>query len=126
VPGVRGDLWLCADRGGLLHSTDSGATFAKLGGVNEALVIGFGKAAPGKSYPAAYLVGTVDQVDGVFRSDDAGMSFVRINDDQHQYAWIGQCVIGDPRVYGRVYVATNGRGIVYGDPKGAPGEEASK
>jgi len=46
-----------------------------------------------------------------------GGSRTRINDDQHQYAWIGQAVSGDPRVYGRVYLATNGRGILYADPK---------
>jgi hypothetical protein len=81
------------------------------------LAVGFGKAAPGKSYPAVYLVGTVNGVDGVFRSVDSGQSWTRINDDQHQYAWIGQAVSGDPRVYGRVYLATNGRGILYADPK---------
>ncbi len=58
-----------------------------------------------------YLAGRVGGVHGVFRSDGAGVSWVRINDDRHRYGWIGQAVIGDPRVYGRVYVATNGRGI---------------
>ena len=47
-----------------------------------------------------------------------GAAWTRINDDQHQWGWIGQVVIGDPRVYGRVYVGTNGRGILYGEPAG--------
>jgi hypothetical protein len=40
---------------------------------------------------------------------------VRINDDQHQFGLIGQ-ITGDPKLYGRVYVGTLGRGILYGDP----------
>jgi xyloglucan-specific exo-beta-1,4-glucanase len=59
-------------------------------------------------------------VQGVFRSADEGASWIRINDDQHQYGWIGQTVAGDPRVFGRVYLGTNGRGILRGDPVRGP------
>jgi hypothetical protein len=53
---------------------------------------------------------------GIFRSDSAGRRWVRVNDGEHQYAWTGAAITGDPRVYGRVYVSTNGRGIAYGEP----------
>jgi hypothetical protein len=43
---------------------------------------------------------------------------VRINDDQHQFASTNSAITGDPRIYGRVYVGTNGYGIVYGDIAG--------
>jgi hypothetical protein len=41
---------------------------------------------------------------------------LRANDDAHEYGG-SHMLIGDPRIYGRVYVAVGGRGIVYGDPK---------
>jgi hypothetical protein len=62
------------------------------------------------------MSGTVEGVTGFYRSDDAGGSFVRINDDDHQYGG-ATVIIGDPRVYGRVYLAPGDRGIVYGEPK---------
>ena len=115
TPGAEGDLWLAFRANGLYHSTDAGATFTKLDIVSEAYSLGFGKAAPGKNYPALYLAGKVDPFQALFRSDDAGQTWVRINDDQHQYGWINH-VTGDPRIYGRVYFGTGGRGVVYGDP----------
>ena len=42
-------------------------------------------------------------------------SWVRISDAQHQFASTNQGISGDPRIFGRVYVATNGLGIVTGD-----------
>jgi photosystem II stability/assembly factor-like uncharacterized protein len=115
VFGHEGDLWAVAGKSGLYHSADAGATFTHLPDIGETQSIGFGKAAPGKSYPAVYFTGEIGSTTGVFRSDDAGATWTRINDDQHQYGWMGQAITGDPRIFGRVYLASNGRGILYGD-----------
>ncbi|TKT03842.1 cellulose binding domain-containing protein [Streptomyces lasalocidi] len=119
LPGTKGDVWLAGGASdgayGLWHSTDSGATFTKLSGVEQADTIGFGKAAAGASYQTLYTSAKIGGVRGIFRSTDKGASWTRINDDAHQWGWTGGAITGDPRVYGRVYVATNGRGIVYGD-----------
>jgi xyloglucan-specific exo-beta-1,4-glucanase len=71
--------------------------------------------APGKSYPAAYLWGRVGGTDGIFLSDDAGKTWRRINGDRHQFGGIND-LTGDPRVHGRVYLGTSGRGVVVGEP----------
>ncbi len=115
VFGREGEVWVTTKKG-LARSSDSGKTFDEIEGLEEAHGVGFGKAAPGKDFPAIYLSGKISGQTGFFRSDDAGASFVRINDDQHQYGG-ATVVTGDPRVYGRVYIAAHGRGIVYGEPK---------
>ena len=114
TPGREGGLWLAAFDG-LYHSTDAGKTFARLGGVQEIHAFGFGKAAPGAEFPALYLIGVVEGTRGIFRSDNAAGNWVRINDDQHQWGLVLH-ITGDPKQYGRVYVGTHGRGVVYGDP----------
>ncbi|MEU9452367.1 1,4-beta-glucanase [Streptomyces sp. NPDC048277] len=116
APGRSGDLWLSVKWNGLYRSVDGGASFTKVGNCWAAYTLGFGKAAPGADYPAVYLVGSTEAITAVYRSDDEAATWVRINDDRHQWGWIGQAVTGDPRVYGRVYLATNGRGIQYGEP----------
>jgi xyloglucan-specific exo-beta-1,4-glucanase len=115
VPGREGHIWLATLEFGLYRSVNSGATFTKLTNVDEADNIGFGKAATGQNYMAIYSSAKVGGVRGIYRSDNEGATWVRVNDDQHQYGWTGKAITGDPRVYGRVYVATNGRGIIYGD-----------
>ncbi|MEU3470709.1 RICIN domain-containing protein [Streptomyces sp. NPDC006687] len=118
VPGVAGDLWIAGGAKGLLHSTDGGRTFTTLTTVRSASALGFGKAASGTSYQALYLIGTVKDVTGVFRSTDQGATWLRVNDDAHQWGGIGSVgvITGDPDTYGRVYIGTNGRGLQYGDP----------
>jgi hypothetical protein len=114
TPGMTGELWIAAFNG-LFRSMDSGKKFLAYPAVQEIHAFGFGREAPGSSYPALYLVGTVSGVRGIFRSDDSGSSWVRINDDRHQWGLLLH-ITGDPKKYGRVYVGTHGRGAMYGDP----------
>ena len=123
-PNAEGDLWL-VDGNAVYHSTDSGATwqelstFASIWGSNPwpdvqgATAVALGKSAPGASYSAAiYVVGVVDAVWGVYLSDDGGMTWTRFNDDAHQSGGIG-VIAADQNLYGRIYVAGNGRGVLY-------------
>jgi BNR/Asp-box repeat len=114
TPGIEGDVWLIT-RSGLRHSTNGGVAFSAVTSASAVVALGFGMAPPGGTYPALYLIGTVGQAMGVFRSDDAGATWTRLDDAQHTFP-TGDVIAGDPRLYGRVYVGTNGRGIFYGDP----------
>lgn len=114
TPGREGELWVAAFHG--LYRAGSGQHFKRLPGVSQIHAFGFGRAAPGAADPAVYLVGTVSGQYGVFRSTDGAASWRRINDDAHQWGLILQ-ISGDPKLFGRVYVGTHGRGVQYGDPK---------
>jgi xyloglucan-specific exo-beta-1,4-glucanase len=120
TPGREGDIWLAGGSTntvyGIWHSLDGGNSFSKVSGVQAASTIGFGMPAPSHKYPALYSSAEVSDTWGIYRSDDAGFTWTRINDDRHQYALTNSTITGDPRVYGRVYFGTNGRGIIYGDP----------
>ena len=114
--GHEGDVWLVpGNNAALYHSTESGANFAALGTVQAAYAVGFGKAAEGSAFPSVFLLGAVGGVTGIFRSDDQGATWTLITDDQHQFGVAGY-VAGDENVFGRVYVGSNGRGVIYGDP----------
>lgn len=115
APGRSGDLWLSVKWNGLCRSVDGGVSFSKVASCWASYTLGFGRAAPGADYPAIYQVGSTETITAVYRSDDEAKTWVRINDDQHQWGWTGQAIVGDPRVHGRVYLATNGRGIQYGE-----------
>jgi hypothetical protein len=126
-PNAEGDLWV-ADGLGLYHSLDSGASWTKLtnftpiwNGRNDwdgpeqagATIVALGKPKAGAPYSAAvYVVGMINGVWGVYRSDDAGATWVRHNDDAHQYAGMG-VMTADQNVYGRIYSGGNCRGVQY-------------
>lgn len=78
--------------------------------------IGLGKAKEGSRYKTLFTSGTIDGVYGFYRSHDLGENWIRINDDHTQFGDI-RSISGDPRIFGRVYVATGTRGVVYGDEK---------
>ncbi|MBW8882282.1 MAG: hypothetical protein JF615_12920 [Asticcacaulis sp.] len=114
VPGRMRDLWL-AGPFGLLHAADPTKPLVAIQTVEEAWYVGFGKAAPGQTYPAVFLSGKVKGQTGIWRSDDEGHSWVRINDDAHRFG-DGGTLTGDPTEYGTVYVARAAGGIVVGRP----------
>ena len=117
VPGFEGHLWITTGKE-LFRSTDSGKSFEQMSNVDAGFGLGVGKAAPGRDYPALYLSGQVAAAKGFFRSDDIGHSWVRLNDDAHQFGYVN-VVEGDPRSFGRVYLGTSGRGVIYGIPSTA-------
>lgn len=59
-----------------------------------------------------YVVGVVNGVWFVYRSDDAGATWTRFNDDAHQFGGFG-VMAADQNVYGRIYVSGTGRGLLY-------------
>jgi hypothetical protein len=114
VPGIEGELWLPTAQG-LMRSTNGGDSFKAVGGVDEAGLVGFGKAAPGQTHPAVFVWGKVGGVEGLFRSDDVGRTWLKLNDARWGFAEL-RALTGDPDRFGRVYLGVHGRGILYGDP----------
>ncbi|HJV68012.1 hypothetical protein [Ideonella sp.] len=113
TPGAEGDLWLAAHDG--LYRGPAGRRLQRMPSVERLLAFGFGRAQHDGGYPTLYIAGTVNGQPGIHRSTDSAASWVRINDDGHQWGLVLQ-VAGDPKTFGRVYVGTHGRGILYGDP----------
>ncbi len=117
VPGQPGDLWLIS-QGRLFHSLDGGSNFQAVPNDLWIARLSFGKAAKGHHYPALYAIGSRGELLAIWRSDDRGRTWIRVNDSKHEYGRRFRCISGDMRIYGRVYVGTDGRGIVYGDTTG--------
>jgi len=119
VPGQAGHVWLAggAEDGtyGMWRSTNGGVSWTQVTGFDAADTVGFGKAAPGQTYPAIYASASRSGQRGIWRSVDQGATWTRINDDGHQWGWTGSAITGDPNTFGRVYVSTNGRGVIVGE-----------
>lgn len=115
VFGKRGHLWL-PSKAGLFRSSDSAKSWTKLAGVTEARTISFGRALHPGGYPTLYIVGTISATSGVFRSTDEGKHWTQINDAETGFGTMNW-ICGDPKLFGRVYLGTNGRGVLFADPK---------
>lgn len=116
TPGKAGEIWFLV-AGRLYRSTDAAQSFTAATSPDMSVAFfGLGKAAPGAGSPAIYVIAEKGGLKAVWRSIDGGASWARINDDQHQWGLRFRMLSGDPRIFGRVYIATDGRGILYGDP----------
>jgi photosystem II stability/assembly factor-like uncharacterized protein len=118
VRGYVGHLFLSTgtSTNGLWRSTDRGTTWTRVtsSAVTRALSVAIGAAASTSSYPSIFVSGTVNGTTGFFRSDDNAATWVEISDAAHQYGLIN-VIQADPRIWGRIYIGTNGRGIIVGD-----------
>ncbi|MCK9399452.1 MAG: hypothetical protein M0Q51_05590 [Bacteroidales bacterium] len=121
VPDNEGQVLIAVKGQGLYITKNYGLIFEKIETVTYCEAVGTGKGPNGSNYPSIFIYGKTAKNDVLapYRSDDAGKSWVRINDDDHQFGSLanGQFIMGDMNVFGRVYRSTAGRGIVFGDKK---------
>ena len=105
---VNQSFWECIDDG-----MDTNCN--RVANVKEAFSFGFGKAAPGMTYPTIFIYGWVDNILGIWRSDDHCVTWTNISDGFPLGSFDQVKVIeGDNNTYGKVYVGFAGSGYVYG------------
>lgn len=66
---------------------------------------------------AIYVAARIDGSYGFYRTVDEGKSYVRLNTEKQMYGEINS-MEGDGQEYGRFYIATGSRGVLYGEPAG--------
>lgn len=123
IPAHSGQLWLAAydglyflDLTSVLSSSETKIDMMQKSHVRLIIGFGIGKAAEGNNYPSLYLIGIVNGQYGIFRSVDNAQSWLRINDDEHQFGKLLH-IAGDMQDFGRVYIGTHGRGTIMGVEK---------
>lgn len=116
TPGVRGQVFVCLQDSGLFRSDDAGHSFSRVSGVDRCQLFALGRPMPASSVPTLFVYGLVDGIAGIFRSSDLGRSYLRIDSKSQPIGDQAMVMEGDPRVFGRVYIGTNGRGTFYGEP----------
>ncbi|MBQ8966815.1 cellulose-binding protein [Ruminococcus sp.] len=117
-PDVSGDLWINIGSGLFLLDTETGELTNMSENLQDCKAIGFGKAEKDGDYMTIYMLGQAnEQGFGVYMSRDKGATWKRINDDAHKWGNVNNVISGDPKTFGRVYISTNGRGIIRGDVK---------
>lgn len=115
--GRPNDVWVSCGKHGLLRSRNAGRTFSHVANIQVADLFCFGKAPPHRSFPALFVQGRVQGIDGYFRSDDEGRTWLRLDMPDQRVGDAPNTMTGDWRVFGGVFVGTTGRGIFYGRPK---------
>jgi xyloglucan-specific exo-beta-1,4-glucanase len=116
TPGQAGHLWLGTPNAGAFRSLDGGNTWTPLAGFSEARDVSLGKAQTAGAYPTIFVMGTRAGKTGVYRSLDQGSTWVLTSPNPEQNVLSGSftSLTADRNMFGRVYVATSGRGTFYG------------
>jgi photosystem II stability/assembly factor-like uncharacterized protein len=115
-PGVAGEVWVSLDGNGLYRTTDGGVTFSKISAMVTSTAFAFGAPPSSSTAPAVYSYGTVSGAKGLYRSTDLGATWDRIDNGTQLFPAGVKALAGDRKVFGRIYVGTGGRGVLYGQP----------
>ena len=79
--------------------------------------LGLGVGAPGADYfadpKAIYITASIDGEYGFYRTVDKGNTYTKLNTDKQMFGDINS-LEGDSREYGRFFLATGSRGVIYG------------
>lgn len=119
----KGELMLGGGWYGMYHATvaNGKATVEKIDGISYCKTLGYGAPEKEGGVNTIYMYGKPLDTDpeGIYRSTDAGKTWVCINSD-HLYGGTGNgnYLVGDMSTFGRVYMSTVGCGIVYGEISG--------
>lgn len=123
VAGQVGLFYIALGKEGMwkLHY-DKGAdqvTCEKLSAEGDAcLRLGLGLGRPGGDYlrdeKMIYLCGVIGGEYGFYRTLDEGRTYTRLNTENQMYGEI-MSIDGDKRVFGRFFLATGSRGVLYGE-----------
>ncbi len=115
VPGRAGHLFFAVGSTGirekhphdvpLKRSRDGGRTWQDVRKTEEVWAIGFGKSAPGRSYPALYIAGFAndDRVPALYRSIDDAASWQKLTSYPAGNVDAIRAISGDMNAYGRIY-----------------------
>jgi hypothetical protein len=125
VPGKAGHLFfspgpLEGEDFPLYRSVNGGANWSVVADTLEIPSFGFGKAAPGASFPTLFMQGRVNGDPGVWRSTDEGASWQKIATFPMGIFDEMKAMDGDKDIFGRVYTGFAGTGFAYGDAGTTP------
>ncbi|MFD2332580.1 sugar-binding protein [Cohnella sp. GCM10020058] len=125
APGMAGEVWAGLYTNGLWRSSNGGTTWTQMPNVQEAKLFAFGKNKLGSPNPAVFVYGKVDNAEGIFRSDDFGATWAKIDAPDPAIGDEANTMEGDRQVWGRVYIGTNGTGVYYGETLMSQGSDTT-
>ncbi len=118
---TKDTLAMAAGWYGMYIITEGGSKATKLDSVFYAKTVGYGAPEKKGGVNTLFMYGKPQESDpeGIYRSTDAGKTWVCINTD-HLYGGTGNgnYLCGDMSTFGKVYMSTVGCGIVYGEIAG--------
>ena len=124
--GQSGVIYIATGDAGLyklIYNLENGdVTLMRLSADGDSVFrIGLGLGRPRGDYlkekKAVYLCGVIDGQYGFYRSFDDCNTYERINTDRQMFGDINS-IDGDKRVFGRFFIATGSRGVIYGEACG--------